>query len=268
MNRTTRVAALLAVCAVLLSAAGCDKLKARDQLNKGVHAYKAGKYEQAIEHFQASVELDPNLLNARLYLATAYAQQYIPGLESEDNLAIARRAIRAYQDVLDHDPSNINSVKGIASLNFQMKEFDEAKKYYRKVMELDPNDAEPYYSAVINWTSSYQPRMEKRAEFGLRPDEPLRDRKACEQLRADLSDEIEEGMAMLTKALELRPDYDDAMAYMNLLYRERADLQCGDAAARAADLKVADEWVDKTMATKRAKAEKAGQSAGGIHLNQ
>ena len=33
---------------------------------------------------------------------------------------------------------------------------------------------------------------------------------------------------MLEKALELRPDYDDAMAYMNLMYRERADLQCDD----------------------------------------
>jgi hypothetical protein len=69
-------------------------------------------------------------------------------------------------------------------------------------------------------------------------------------------------MENLHKALKLRPDYDDAMAYMNLMYRERADIQCDDPAARAADLKTADEWVDKTMATKKAKAEKGDRGAG------
>jgi hypothetical protein len=51
---------------------------------------------------------------------------------------------------------------------------------------------------------------------------------------------------------------------MNLMYRERADYECDDAAARAADKKTADEWVDKTMAVKKSKAEKQG--AGGIVL--
>ena len=67
---------------------------------------------------------------------------------------------------------------------------------------------------------------------------------------------IEDGIAMLQKALQLRPDYDDAMAYLNLMYRERATCSAMMPAARAADMKTADEWVDKTMATKKAKAEK------------
>lgn len=272
MNRTLRVVTLLALCALLLSAAGCgvkDKLLARDQLNKGVHAYKGAKYEQAIEHFRNAINLDPGLLNARLYLATALAQQYIPNLQSEENIRMGEQAIAAYKDVLEHDPKNINSVKGIAYLHLQMENFEQAKEFYRRAVDIDPNDPEPYYSvAVIDWTSSYRPRMERRAEIGLRPDEPLRDRKICEQLREAHLASIEEGMEMLRKALELRPDYDDAMAYMNLLYRERADLQCADPKARAADLQVADEWVDKTMATKRMKAEKAAQQAGGIHLEQ
>jgi hypothetical protein len=66
----------------------------------------------------------------------------------------------------------------------------------------------------------------------------------------------------LKKALDLRPDYDDAMAYTNLLYRERADLECGDMAARAEDDKTADDWVNKTMATKKAKAEKQPTAPG------
>jgi hypothetical protein len=51
------------------------------------------------------------------------------------------------------------------------------------------------------------------------------------------------------------------------MYREHADIQCGDLEARAADLKTADEWVDKTMATKKAKAEKQ-PGAGGIVMDQ
>jgi tetratricopeptide (TPR) repeat protein len=263
MKTSVRVLAIIAVGLAMLSTVACNKLQARDQLNKGVQAYKAAKYEEAIDHFQKAVSLDPGLINARLYLATAYAQQYIPGADTEDNNRMAQQAIDQYKAVLERDPKNVNSVKGIAYLYLQMKKFEEAKQYYRKASELDPNDPEAYYSiGVIDWTQSYQPRMEERAKLGLKPEEPLKDRKVCATLRQKVSDVIQDGIAMLEKALQLRPDYDDAMAYMNLLYRERADVQCDDPAARAADLKTADEWVDKTMAVKKAKAEKQPSNTG------
>src|SRR5438270_10911832 len=175
MNRSMRVVALLVAALTLLSAAGCNKLKARDQLNKGVQAYKNAKYEEAIDHFQNAVSMDPGLLNARLYLATAYAQQYIPGADTPDNNKMAEQAIDQYKEVLKRDPKNINSVKGIAYLYLQMKRFDDAKDYYRKATALDPNDPEPYYSVgVIDWTEAYQPRMEERAKLGLKPEDPLK----------------------------------------------------------------------------------------------
>jgi tetratricopeptide (TPR) repeat protein len=268
MRDTERVLTLVAIGVLLLSATGCNKLRARDQLNKGVASYKNAKYEQAIDHFQQAVSYDPSLINARLYLATAYAQQYIPGVDAEDNTRMANQAIEQYKQVLQRDPKNINSVKGIAYLYLQMKRFNDAKDYYRKAIAMDPNDPEPYYSiGVIDWTQSYQPRMEARAKLGLKPDEPLnaknKDQKnVCEMLKQQVSSVIEDGISVLSKALELRPDYDDAMAYMNLEYREKADLECDDPAARAAALKTADEWVDKTMATKKAKAEKQPGNQG------
>jgi len=79
---------------------------------------------------------------------------------------------------------------------------------------------------------------------------------------------VQEGIDNLTKALQLRPDYDDAMAYMNLMYRERADIQCDDPAARSVDLKTADDWADKTMATKKAKAKKAEHSPEPAAINR
>jgi tetratricopeptide (TPR) repeat protein len=269
MNTRVRVVALSAVALALVFAAGCNKLKARDQLNKGVQAYKNAKYEEAINRFQNAVALDPSLLNARLYLATAYAQQYVPGADTPENNRMAEQAIDEYKQVLSRNPSReqqINSVKGIAYLYLQMKKFDDAKTYYRKATAMDANDPEPYYSvAVIDWTQCYQLNMEERAKLGLRPDQPVKDKKACDQFKAANGANIEDGMNMINKALQLRPDYDDAMAYMNLLYRQKADTECADPEAQMADLKTADEWVDKTMATKKAKAAKAAASTpGGI----
>ena len=263
MNKTVRTLALLAMGLALFSSLGCDKLRARDQLNKGVQAYKNAKYEEAIDKFQNAVSLDPTLLNARLYLATAYAQQYIPGADTPDNNKMGEQAIAQYKEVLARDPKNINSIKGIAYIYLQMKKFDDAKTYYRKALEADPNDPEPYYSVgVIDWTQTYQPRMEERAKLGLKPEEPLKDKKVCAMLRDKNSANVQDGIDNLTKALAIRPDYDDAMAYMNLMYREKADLECEDPAARQDDLKKADEWVDKTMATKKAKAEKQPGTQG------
>ncbi len=257
-NRYVRMLLVLGVGLALLSATGCDKLKARDQLNKGVQSYKNARYEEAIDHFQNAISLDPSLLNARLYLATAYTQQYIPGADTPDNNRMAQQAIDEYESVLQRDPKNLTSVKGIGYLYLNMKKFDKAKEYYRRASEIDPNDPEPHYTiGVIDWTQAYQPAMEERAKLGLKPDEMLKDKKVCADLKEKNTPIIEDGMAELNKALELRPDYDDAMAYMNLMYRRKGDdMECDNPSARSADMKVADDWVDKTMAAKKAKAAK------------
>ncbi len=272
MNKYLKLLTLAAVVLALFSSVGCDKLKARDQLNKGVKAYKDNHYEQAITHFQNAVNLDPALINARMYLATAYVSQFIPGIDSPENLRTAQQAIDEYQKVIDANPSRdqkVNSAKGIAYLYLNEKKWDDAKKYYRMASELDPNDAEPYYSVgVIDWSQSYQPRMEERAKLGMKPDEHLSaknkdQKKLCEELKAKNGPAIQEGIDTLDKAIKLRDDYDDAMAYMNLMYRERADVECDDEAARAADLKTADGWVDKAMQAKQARAAKAAAAQGG-----
>src|ERR1700757_3964684 len=139
MKTSMRVLALVAAALTLFSSVGCNKLRARDQLNKGVQSYKNAKYEEAIDHFQQAVSLDPTLINARLYLATALAQQYIPGADTPDNNKMGEQAIDQYKEVLNRDAKNINSVKGIAYLYLQMKKFEDAKQFYRKAIEVDPN---------------------------------------------------------------------------------------------------------------------------------
>src|SRR5277367_490735 len=233
MKLSVKLLALMAVSLALLSATGCDKLKARDQLNKGVAAYRNGKIEEAIDHFQQASSLDPKLLNAQLYLATALANPYTPGVESADNTRIAQQAIDEFKKVLDEEPKRdqkLTCLKGIASLYFNMKKWDETKQFHHQVTELDPNDPEAYYSSgVVDWTQSYQDTAEVKSKEGIKVDDDItKDKKLCPDLKAKIEPIVLDGIDNLNKALQLRPDYDDAMAYMNLLYRRKGDLQCGD----------------------------------------
>ena len=91
MQRKPHVLILVAVLTAAVAAgAGCDKLRARDKLNKGVNAYKNAQFDEAIEDFKAAEQYDPTLTNAQLYLATAYASQYIPG---RPNRRVAQSAV-------------------------------------------------------------------------------------------------------------------------------------------------------------------------------
>src|SRR2546430_3298807 len=115
-----RAAAVLALFVVVAGFSGCNKLKARDLLNKGVAAFKNGQYDAAVEDFKQAKDLDPTLLNARLYLATAYATEYIPGAPSDDNVRVGQQAVMEFQDVLSVDPSNLSALDGIGSILYNM----------------------------------------------------------------------------------------------------------------------------------------------------
>jgi tetratricopeptide (TPR) repeat protein len=96
-----RIGAIAVLLLLAFGITGCNKLKARDLLNKGVASFKNGQYDTAIEDFKEARDLDPTLLNARLYLATAYASQYIPGAPSEENIRHGNEAIQDFKGVLE-----------------------------------------------------------------------------------------------------------------------------------------------------------------------
>src|ERR1700758_5112679 len=102
MSKPVRLA-LWSLCltAALLSQAPAQTAAA--ELDLGVAAYKRAKYDEAIQHFQKAVSLDPTLQQAHLYLGTAFAQQYIPGADTSDNNKMAAQAIAHYKDVLQLD---------------------------------------------------------------------------------------------------------------------------------------------------------------------
>ena len=265
---TFRAFAWAALLLLVVGVSGCNKLKARDLLNKGVANFKNGQYDAAIEDFKQAKELDPSLINARLYLATAYASQYIPGAPSEQNIRLGTQAVNEFKDVLSIAPNNLSAIDGIGSIIFQMagqpydpKKFEESKSYHQKHIDLRPNDPEPYYwIGVIDWTLAFRTNNEMRAEYNknnikkqVRDTDPLPPSVRAEYT-AKYSALVDEGIAALQKAIQLRPDYDDAMAYLNLLYRRKADM-VESADERASLLKQADDLVDKVKELKQKRAE-------------
>ena len=256
------------VLAALAAGAGCDKLRARDKLNKGVAAYKNAQFDVAIEDFKTAKQLDPTLTNAQLYLATAYASQYIPGAPSPDNVRYGEQAVAEFKKILDQDPNNLSAIDGIGSILYNMggtpydpNKLAEAKSYHEKHVELSPDDPEPYYwVGVIDWAVSYRANRDLREEYNktakpkkqIRENDPMPPAVAA-QFAAKYGSTVDEGISKVQKAVELRPDYDDAMAYLNLLYRQKSDMET-TSAAREADLQKADDLVDKVKAIKQKKA--------------
>jgi Tfp pilus assembly protein PilF len=256
--------AILAVACMAVLGAGCNKLRSRDRLNKGVQAFKNAQYPEAVEHFKVAVQLDPTFSTARLYLATAYMQQYIPGAESPENKQMAQAAYEQFQKVLDQEPKNETAIASIASLNLNEQKWDEAQRWYERLTSVSPNNAVAYYSlGFVAWSQWYPELQKARLALGMKPDEftPIKDKKVREELKAKYGAVIENGLKNLDKALQIDPEYDDAMAYENLLIRERADL-AETKQEYDAQVKIADDWVAKAMETKKRKAEKKGQTGG------
>ncbi len=262
---------LTLVC--VFGATGCNKLKARDALNKGVQAYKNGQFDEAIERFKMAKELDRGLLNARLYLATAYASQYIPGAPSEENVRKGQQAIAEFQEVLETDRNNLSAIDGIGSILYQMaatpytpSKFEESRKYHLRHIQLKPDDPEPYYwVGFIDWTLSYRANAELRAEYNrsnpkkqVKDDQPLPP-KAREEYAAKYDSMVDQGIAMLKKAIELRPDYDEAVGMLNLILRRKADI-VGSADEREALLKQADALVERSKEIRQRKMEAPAKS--------
>ena len=101
---------------------------------------------------------------------------------------MGEQAIDEYKKVLQMDPKNTNSMKGIAYLYLKMKKFTWPRSL-QEGLGVDPNDPEPYYSvAVIDWTQTYPPRARQaRAGLAMKPDErlPTKDKKVCDETEGE-----------------------------------------------------------------------------------
>jgi tetratricopeptide (TPR) repeat protein len=255
----------------LHSAQTATQSDAQEALNRGVAAFKNGQTQEAEQFFARAKALDPNMLNARLYLATTYASQYIPGAPSDENKNLGLQAVEEYKGVLGIDPKNLSAIDGIGLLLFMMggqpfspELFRESKSYHQRHIQVRPEDPEPYYwIGVIDWTVAFRANGELRQRFNnevakLDAADPLPP-ELREQYAQQYGATIEEGIESMEHAIKLKPDYDDAMAYLNLLYRRKADVTAGEE-DREKLIKTADDLVDRVKEIKETRAKAPGRN--------
>ena len=114
-----------------------------------------------------------------------------------------------------------------------------------KYAQLDPTNPVPFYAiGSVDWIIVYDKNNPPPAE---------------EQGKL-----IDEGLANLDKALALNPDYEDAMTYKNLLYREKARLSDSEEDKKKLTAQ-ADEWFNKALETRKKNAEKKKAAAVGTN---
>jgi tetratricopeptide (TPR) repeat protein len=268
-NKIRSLVTVSVLAITVLGLGGCDKLKARDQLQQGMQAFKAGQTDAAIENFKKATVLDPKLMMAKLYLGTAYQSSYIPGAPSDENQRMGKEALEEYQEVLADDPNNLDAIdrvgallNAMASVPFSPEKMNESKTYWQKHISIKADDPEPYYwIGVIDWNLSYKSNLTARSVYNHIPanykkqvhdDQPMpndmRDKFAAEESKT-----VDEGLAALKKAVDLKPDYDDAIAYLSLMDRQKADMTA-DPAQRDELLKTADSLMDQVKQIKQKKA--------------
>jgi len=254
---------ILSACLLICFVTPClaqdeAKVSARNAVDEGVQAFRQAHYEDAIGRFEQAVTLDPDFVVARMYLAATYLQVFQPGVDTPENVIWATKALDQYSEILSSNPSDVESLKGLAYLKLQLNNFDQAKEAYAKAIALDPADSELLYAAAVaNWSMANREITAEKAKLDAESEYSLIFSDGCADVRAHSLADIDSGIAMLNKAISLRKDYVDAMTYMNMLYRLRAELECGNKKNYKADIKQANEWADRAAAMRKKKAEAA-----------
>lgn len=257
LGRFLRPLVLVAACIALLFSTGCTKLESRDQMSKGVQAYKRQAYADAVKHFQEAVKLDSSSENARVYLATAYMVQWVPGANTTDNNRNFEMAQQIFKQVLARDPSNSLALGSLAFMAYNQAstgtseekhaELEKARRWNQKRIAANPGDPDSYYYlGVIDYDEVSPPLLAARVLEKLPPADagPIRNPQVRSALRDQYSALIDNGIASLKKCLSLDSQNEDAMFYLNLLLRRKALLEDTPEQAQA-DAVQAEHWFQK-----------------------
>ncbi len=262
--------AALALCAVIASSLA---LTARAQgaasaiMKQAEAAYNRGDYRGAAELFENAVRVEPSNLKARLLLANTLLREFVPGPAADSALAL--RARQQYLDVLALEAGNTQALQGLMLLDTNNKQFAEARTWALKAIEADATDKGAYYTiGFIDWMLTYPDYASARLAAGMKPQDPgiIPDAGLRQKVRAQHGARIEDGFRMLQVAIQLDPEYSDAMAYMNLLYRIEAGI--ADTEAQSADfIAKADSWVTKALEAKRQLARSTHPTDGSLNVD-
>ncbi|MCU1236313.1 MAG: peptidase BlaR1 [Candidatus Solibacter sp.] len=265
--------ATFAICAVFaggMTVSAFAQSAAHSEMQAAAEAFSQGDIQSGVEHFESAVRLEPDNTKARLFLASAYVRhalaqrQYMPVADDKPLLV---KALDQYQQVLKLDPKNASATFAVIALKGHAKT-GESRETVLKLIALDPANTEAYYTlGTLDWQIAYDATHSALEALGASPATPqIPDAGIRAHLREKLTPYVDEGLRALQIALAKQPDFIDAMAYLNIMLRQKG-LLADNKPESDAYVAQADEWVRKALEGKRLQASKPKANKGVIDLN-
>src|SRR5262245_44671059 len=235
--RNSTTALMIAAVAVLATlGSGCGYIKkviAKDKLNQGMIEYNKGNYRNAQEFFKDASESDPDNPTTWLCLGATRVKDYRKEIDDAKKREIAKDALMDYQSALSRANGNCTVIDNALSYMAIIHDDTGNREEWRKTMEERATNkcmkkdiqAQSFYGLGVDyWKCSYDQttRYQDKALFATDQfhyrkmdysPEAVADRqkaRAC----------VDKGFENFEKALEIDPEYTQAMFYKGLLYRE------------------------------------------------
>ncbi len=195
------VVTLLLAAAVAFS--GCNKLRvdnltANQHLKNANKFYGEEKYKKAVEEYELALKFNPDLEKAFVYVGDCYSKLYRPGDESPKNKEYGEKAVSFLEKANQVEPGRRDVILALGYIYDQMRNFEEAEKYYKMALDASPNDPKAYY-IMAEFLAGYPDKggTEKAIEMY--------------QKRIDLDPQNAEGYHYLANFYMTRRAYDKAI---------------------------------------------------------
>jgi len=274
LSRTSIAVLLVALASATGGCTLVNRVRAKNALNEGARAYKDGRFTDAEARFREAFELDPTQKNAPVFIARAVQQQYKPGVQTPENLALGEKAVAEYGKILQDNPGNEDAYKAIVFLYGQMKNEGKVNELLMQRASGGPTPKAKAEALTIlaskQWQCSYDITEQKENKSTEnRPDKILLHyKKPANQADFDKAQQCAtEGLKLTEQATSLDPNNPNAWSYKANLLREKSKLaeMAGDNAAKedfdkqyAAALETQKRLSDE--ATRRKEAEEAAKT--------
>lgn len=149
-KRSNRLLLFLLVAAVLISFSSCEKLRVNNlrsnyHFSKANHLFTEGHYRKAISEYEATLKYNPNRMEAYRFLGESYKSLFRPGVHTPDNLEKSAKALEALQKAYEIDATNKDIIYSLGDMYDKLRDFEEAEKYYLRILELEPQNMSNYY---------------------------------------------------------------------------------------------------------------------------
>jgi tetratricopeptide (TPR) repeat protein len=251
---------LFAALMLSLSAFGCQKIRARTAIKDANAAYEKEDYASALKNYTMARDIDPSFPDLDRMIGYSEIGLYIPEDKSPANEAHADRAIAELSQYLQKRPDDRIARDALINMYLNANRTSQAIDYFRTYLQAHPADLEAVKSIAtlyakqgdfnqsLNWYQKITLLDAKNPEsfyiFGVVCYE-----KVAKNPPADINEKraiIDKGKAALQHAVDMKPDYFEAMAYLNLLWRQQALTETDPVKAQQ-DIATADQIRGKTM---------------------